>query len=130
MLKTLLTGSFLLIVVAFSRAQAPAQSRSELEKERAAIQKEIEDVKRSLDETHSHKRETLGQLALLQRRLKLRERAIRNINQQLDAIQGDMNESWREILKLRAELDTLRVQNAQSIVFTYKNRSSYDLLNF
>jgi len=110
--------------------QPPVQNRADLEKERAAIQKEIEDVRRSLDETHSHKRETLGQLALLQRRLKLRESAIRNINQQLDAIQGDMNQSWREILKLRSELDTLRVQYAQSIVFAYKNRSSYDLLNF
>src|SRR5882757_4885421 len=130
MLKTLLTGSLILIVVAFSRAQAPAQSRSDLEKERAAIQKEIEDVKRSLDETHKNKRETLGQLALLQRRLKLRESAMRNINAQIDVIQGDMNESWREILKLRSELDTLRVQYAQSIVFAYKNRSSYDFLNF
>jgi septal ring factor EnvC (AmiA/AmiB activator) len=45
-------------------------------------------------------------------------------------IQGDMNESWREILKLRRELDTLRIQYAQSIVFAYKNRSSYDFLNF
>lgn len=130
MLKTLLTGSFLLIIVAFSRAQAPAQSRSELEKERAAIQKEIEDVKRSLDETHKNKRETLGQLALLQRRLKLRESAIRNINDQINVIQGDMNESWREILKLRRELDTLRIQYAESIVFAYKNRSNYDFLNF
>ena len=130
MLKTLLTGAFLLIMVAFSRAQAPAQSRSELEKERAAIQKEIEDVKRSLDETHKNKRETLGQLALLQRRLKLRESAIRNINDQINVIQGDMNESWREILKLRRELDTLRIQYAESIVFAYKNRSNYDFLNF
>jgi len=130
MLKTLLTGSLLLMIVAFSRAQAPAQSRSELEKERAAIQKEIEDVKRSLDETHKNKRETLGQLALLQRRLKLRESAIRNINDQINVIQGDMNESWREILKLRRELDTLRTQYEQSIIFAYKNRSSYDFLNF
>jgi len=130
MLKTLLTGSLLLIIVAFSRAQGPAQSRSELEKERAAIQKEIEDVKRSLDETHKNKRETLGQLALLQRRLKLRESAIRNINDQINVIQGDMNESWREILKLRRELDTLRIQYAESIVFAYKNRSNYDFLNF
>ena len=130
MLKTLLTGSLILIVVAFSRAQAPAQSRSDLEKERAAIQKEIEDVKRSLDETHKNKRQTLGQLALLQRRLKLRESAIRNINEQINVIQGDMNESWREILKLRRELDTLRIQYAESIVFAYKNRSSYDFLNF
>ncbi|HEY4108212.1 murein hydrolase activator EnvC family protein [Puia sp.] len=130
MLKTILTGGLLLFVVAFAAAQQPAQSRSDLEKERAAIQKEIEDVKRSLDETHKNKRETLGQLALLQRRLRLRESAIRNINEQINVIQGDMNESWRQILKLRRELDTLRLQYGQSIVFAYKNRSSYDFLNF
>ena len=131
MLKKLLAGT-LLLLIAVSRlcAQAPAQTRADLEKERAAIQKEIEDVKRSLDETHKNKREMLGQLNLLQRRLKLRESAIRNINDQINVIQSDMNESWREILKLRAELDTLRIQYAQSIVFAYKNRSSYDFLNF
>ena len=41
-----------------------------------------------------------------------------------------MNESWRQILKLRRELDTLRTQYAESIVFAYKNRSSYDFLKF
>lgn len=131
MLKKLLAGTLVLLLAAIRLcAQAPAQNRSDLEKERAAIQKEIEDVKRSLDETHKNKRETLGQLALLQRRLHLRESAIRNINDQINVIQGDMNESWRQILKLRAELDTLRIQYAQSIVFAYKNRSSYDFLNF
>jgi murein hydrolase activator len=131
MLKKLLLPFVLLLLVFRSEAQPPpVQSRADLEKERAAIQKEIEDVRQTLDATHKNKRETLGQLALLQRRLRLRESAIRNINAQIDAIQGDMNESWREILKLRAELDTLRVQYAQSIVFAYKNRSSYDFLNF
>ena len=108
----------------------PPQTRADLEKERAAIQQEIEQVKQNLDETHRNKRQMLGQLALLQRRLHLRESAIRNINTQIDMIQGDMNESWREILKLRNELDTLRIQYAESIVFAYKNRSSYDFLNF
>jgi murein hydrolase activator len=131
MLQRFLTVFVLVMIVFRSEAQPPpVQTRSDLEKERAAIQKEIEDVRQSLDATHKNKRETLGQLALLQRRLHLRESAIRNINMQIDAIQGDMNESWREILKLRAELDTLRVQYAQSIVFAYKNRSSYDFLNF
>ncbi|GGB24531.1 murein hydrolase activator EnvC family protein [Puia dinghuensis] len=130
MRKKLLVATLFALAIGPLAAQQPTQSRADLEKERAAIQKEIEDVRRSLDETHTHKRETLGQLALLQRRLHLRESAIRNINQQLDVVQGDMNESWREILKLRAELDTLRSQYAQSIVFAYKNRSSYDFLNF
>jgi len=133
MLKKLLTGFLLLVVLASgltARAQTPAQNRTDLEKERAAIQKEIEDVKRSLDETHKNKHETLVQLNLLQRKLKLRESAIRNINQQIDVIQSDMNSSARDISKLRNELDTLRIQYAQSIVFAYKNRSSYDFLNF
>ena len=131
MLKKFLAGALLLLIAA-SRlsAQAPPQSKADLEKERAAIQKEMEEVKRTLDETHRNKRQTLSQLNLLTRRLKLRESAIRNINDQINMIQGDMNESWREILKLRGELDTLRVQYAQSIVFAYKNRSSYDFLNF
>lgn len=131
--KKFLAASLLLLlflVRGLAQTPAPAQTRSDLEKERAAIQKEIEDVKRSLDETHKNKRETLGQLALLQRRLRLRESAINNINAQINMIEGDMNESWREILKLRNELDTLRIQYAQSIVFAYKNRSSYDFLNF
>ncbi|HMH22373.1 MAG TPA: peptidoglycan DD-metalloendopeptidase family protein [Puia sp.] len=130
MSKSLLLTTVLFLGILASSTRAHAQSRSDLEKERAAIQKEIEDVKRSLDETHRNKKETLGQLALLQRRLRLRESAIQNINSQINFIQGDMNESWREILKLRRELDTLRTQYAQSIAFAYKNRSSYDFLNF
>ncbi|HET6253386.1 MAG TPA: peptidoglycan DD-metalloendopeptidase family protein [Puia sp.] len=132
MLKQLLAAVILLLAIAIrSEAQPPpVQTKADLEKERAQIQKEIEAVRQSLDETHKNKRQTLGQLALLQRRLRLRESAIRNINAQIEVIQGDMNESWREIVKLKAELDTLKVQYAQSVVFAYKNRSSYDFLNF
>jgi murein hydrolase activator len=131
MLKHLLAAILLFTIVLRSEAQPPpVQSKSDLEKERAQIQKEIDDVRQSLDETHRNKRETLGQLALLQRRLKLRESAIRNINAQIDVIQGDMNNSWQEIVKLKAELDTLKIQYAQSILFAYKNRSSYDFMNF
>src|SRR4249920_2409109 len=111
-------------------AQSANQSRSDLEKERASIQKEIEDVKRSLDITHKNRKQTLGQLALLQRRLRLRQAAISNINQQLNYIQADMNNSWSEIIKLKKELDTLRKQYAESVVYAYENRTNYDYLNF
>ena len=116
--------------LAMGQAQSPSQSRSELEKERASIQKEIEDVKNSLDVTHKNKKQTLGQLALLQKRLRLREEAISNINQQLNFIQSDMNNSWSEIIKLKKELDTLRKQYAESVVYAYENRTNYDYLNF
>lgn len=127
----LFSGIFLLLILSFaSFSQQPAQSRSDLEKERAAIQKQIEDVKQSLDETKRNRKETLGQLALLQRKLRLREAAIQNINAQVNFIQNDMNQSWRDILKLRKELDTLKIQYEESVVYAYKNRSNYDFLNF
>src|SRR6516225_4386448 len=101
----LLTTNFVM-VACFS--QGVPQNRTDLEKQREAIQKEMEDVKRSLDETKKNKKETLGQLALLQRRLRLRESAIMNINQQINFIQFDMIQSLQEIAKLHRELDTLR----------------------
>src|ERR1035438_5597725 len=125
------SGIFLMLILsAVSFSQQPAQSRSDLEKERAAIQKQIEDVTQSLNETKRNRKETLGKLALLQRKLRLRQAAIQNINAQVNYIQNDMNGSWREILKLRKELDTLKIQYEESVVYAYKNRSNYDFLNF
>src|SRR5579871_1881574 len=118
------------LVLLFIALVSFAQSKSELEKERADIQKQIEDVKRTLDETKKNRKETLGQLSLLQKKLRLRQAAIQNINQQINLIQGDMNQSWRDILELRNELDTLRKQYEESVVYAYKNRSNYDFLNF
>ena len=119
---------FFLLVTGAVMAQQP--NRGDLEKERADIQRQIEDVRKSLDETKKNRKETLGQLALLQRKLKLRERAIRNVNQQINVIDAEVNQSWRDILRLRRELDTLKLQYEKSVVYAYKNRSNYDFLNF
>lgn len=119
-----------LVIVCASLSVSAQKSRSELERERSEIQQQIERVRRSLDETKKNKKETLGQLALLQRKLRLREQAIRNINDQINVIQAEMNQSWRDILRLRRELDTLKTQYGKSVVYAYKNRSNYDFLNF
>jgi septal ring factor EnvC (AmiA/AmiB activator) len=128
----LLKITALIAVLLFCSLRSFSQqpSKSELEKEHAAIQQEIEDVKRSLDETKRNRKETLGQLALLQRKLRLREAAIQNTNQQINYIQSDMSQSLKEIFSLRKELDTLKKQYEESVVYAYKNRSSYDFLNF
>ena len=109
---------------------AQVQTRSDLEKQREDIQQEIAEVKRSLDMTKKNKKASLGQLALLQRKLRLREAAIGNINHQIDFIQNDIGRSRGEISKLKKDLDTLKVQYEKSVVYAYRNRSNYDFLNF
>ena len=112
-------------------AQTALQTnRAELEKQREEIQREIQAVKESLDQTKKNRKESLGQLALLQRKLRLRESAIRNVNKQIDYIQSDIGESRAEITKLKKDLDTLKIQYEKSVIYAYKNRSNYDFLNF
>lgn len=123
----------LLLILAFALMigqAATAQNRNELEKQRSEIQREIEEVKRSLSQTKKNRKESLGQLALLQKKLRLREAAINNINQQINVIQGSISQSRNEISRLKRELDTLKVQYEKSVVYAYKNRSNYDFLNF
>jgi septal ring factor EnvC (AmiA/AmiB activator) len=123
--------ALLILLFTFSFTQvATAQNRSELEKQRSEIQREIEEVKRSLNQTKKNRKESLGQLALLQKKLRLREAAISNINQQINFIQGNISLSRNEISRLKKELDTLKVQYQKSVVYAYKNRSNYDFLNF
>lgn len=110
--------------------QSQTQTRSELERQRAEIQDEISAVKNSLNQTKKNRKASLGQLALLQKKLRLREAAIRNINRQIDFIQNDIGRSRGEIVKLKKDLDTLKVQYQKSVVYAYKNRSNYDFLNF
>jgi septal ring factor EnvC (AmiA/AmiB activator) len=106
------------------------QSRTDLERQRAEIQNEINEVRESLELTKKNKKASLTQLALLQRKLRLRQAAIRNVNNQIVFIQNDIGKSRNEIAKLKKDLDTLKSQYQKSVVYAYKNRSNYDFLNF
>jgi septal ring factor EnvC (AmiA/AmiB activator) len=109
-------------------AQTPRSA--ELKKKRAAIQQEIDALRRSIDETKKDKRESLGQLALIQKKLRLRQQQIDIVNEQISDIQGDIDFNANEVDKLRNELDTLKLQYEKSVVYAYKNRSNYNFLNF
>lgn len=105
-------------------------SSEELRRQQAEIQKEINELKETLKATQKNKKASLGELAMVQKKLRLREQAIDNISDQINLIQGTINQSRSEINKLRMELDTLKVQYEKSVVYAYKNRSNYDFLNF
>lgn len=107
-----------------------AQSSEELRRQQAEIQKEINELKQSLEATRKNKKVGLGQLALVQKKIKLREDAINNISSQINAIQGTINQSREDINRLKKELDTLKAQYEKSVVYAYQNRSNYDFLNF
>jgi len=106
------------------------QSRTELEKERQETLRELEEVNNTYNTVKKNKKESLGQLNLIQRKIRLRNQEIENINAQVRAVDDSMFLINREIYRLRGDLDTLKANYAKSLIYAYKNQSSYDFLNF
>lgn len=106
------------------------QSREELERRKKELQREIDEANEQLKETKKSTKESLGQLRALRDKITLRSRLINNINEEINFINGDINSAYRDVKTLQKDLDTLKAQYALLVVYAYKNRSSYDMLNF
>ncbi|WP_349315217.1 peptidoglycan DD-metalloendopeptidase family protein [Chitinophaga sp. MM2321] len=106
------------------------QSREELERRKKELQKEIEEANEQLKDTKKSTKESLGQLRALRDKITLRSRLINNINEEINFINGDINTAYRDVKTLQKDLDTLKAQYAQLVIYAYKNRSSYDMMNF
>lgn len=105
-------------------------SREELERRKKDLQREIDEANEQLKETKKSTKESLGQLRALRDKIILRTRLINNINEEINFINGDINTAARDVKTLQKDLDTLKAQYAQLVIYAYKNRSSYDMLNF
>jgi septal ring factor EnvC (AmiA/AmiB activator) len=106
------------------------QTREELQKKEQDLQKELQDLNRQYNETQSNKKTSLKQLAIIKNKINKRQELINGINKQVRQLDETIYLNERDIYRLRRELDTLKVKYAQSIVFAYKNRGSYEYLNF
>ena len=118
------------LLPALLNAQATQPSREELEHRKRELQKEIDEANEALKVTKKSTKESLGQLRALRDKITLRTRLINNINEEINFINGDINSAYRDIKTLEKDLDTLKGQYAQLVVYAYKNRSTYDMLNF
>jgi murein hydrolase activator len=120
----------LLLIQAPVFAQPKNQDKQELERKRQETLKEIEEINATLKEVQKGKKESVGQLALVKKKLALRQNVINTINDQIGAIDDDIYRNNREVFRLRSDLDTLKREYAKSIVYAYKSRSNFDFLNF
>ena len=111
-------------------AAQPVQEKAQLEKERQDIQKELNEIQKLYDKVKGEKKLTLGQLSVLNRKINLQEQYLNNINKELKNIDDDIYLSNIEIYRLNKQLDTLKTEYTRTVIYAYKNSSSYDYLNF
>lgn len=116
-------------LIAFS-ISARGQTKEELEKRRRQIQQEIASLQKAQSDISKDTKASLSELKLLDRKLRSRYAVIDNLNSEIRLIDNTIFINNREIYRLQKQLDTLRQQYARTIEYAYKNRSSYDMLNF
>lgn len=124
---------YFLILLALSlgySAYAQKSSRTELEKQRAGLLKEIEATQAQLASTKKDRRATLGELRALNNKLRSRQQLINTINKELGGINQDIRSLNAAIEKLSGNLDKLKIRYAQSIRYAYKHRESQNMLAF
>jgi murein hydrolase activator len=121
---------FLYILLCASMLTVNGQSKDELERKRKQIQSEIDQLQQQQLLISKDKKAGIGQLNLIQSKLRKRYAVIENINDEVRLIDNSIFANNREIYRLQKQLDTLRLQYARTVEYAYKNRSSYDMLNF
>ena len=127
MIKKIILFSVFLICICTLHAQ---QTKEEIQKKQQQLQSEIKQLNNTLAEIKSSKKQSLGQIALVQRKITARQELIDNINTDIKRIDNNIYKQSVEINHLKKELDSLKANYAKSLVFAYKNRSNYDYLNF
>jgi septal ring factor EnvC (AmiA/AmiB activator) len=130
MQKKILFIAFIFAALPWASIHAQTQDRTALEKERQEIQQEIKEIQSAYNKVKGQSKQALGQLSMLNRKIQLQERYISSINKELRMLDDDLYLSNLEIYRLQKQMDTLKSEYARTVVYAYKNRSSYDYLNF
>ena len=106
------------------------KSKQQLQSEITSLQQEISTANQLLKKTTKDKEMTLNEVAILDKKIKQRERLIQAYNQQITILDEEINAGQSHIRSLNSNLKTLRKEYAKMITFAYRNRSHYDHLGF
>ncbi|MDE1193445.1 MAG: peptidoglycan DD-metalloendopeptidase family protein [Arachidicoccus sp.] len=106
------------------------QTRAEIQQRQKELQQELDDLNTSLSDVRKSQKISIRELNLLEQKIKARQQLIVNINNQLEDLDETIVKCNREVDSCKRQLDTLRGKYAESLVFAYKNRNSYNYINF
>lgn len=120
-----LLSCILLLQVGFTQSD-----KETMQRERQQLQKELREIQENYNKVKGQQNATIGQLNILQNRMQVQNRYISNINNEIKLLSDDIYISNVELTRLQRQVDTLKSEYARSVVYSYKNNSTYDYLNF
>ncbi|MDY0343137.1 MAG: peptidoglycan DD-metalloendopeptidase family protein [Lentimicrobium sp.] len=121
----------LLVILLWLSPQLQAQDKkSELAKQKAKIEADINYTNKLLDETKKDKRESLNALLLLNKQINKREELIKAIATEVNHLNQQINRNNDTIQELTQTIKKLKEEYARMIFYASKNKNSYSRLMF
>ncbi len=106
------------------------KTKAQLQREREQNLRKIKEAEQILKQTTSQKSNTLGQLNALNEQIRAQEQVINNIKEEINLIDGEIEENSLIIESLEQDLEQLKKEYAAMIYAAYKSRSGQDPLIF
>lgn len=107
---------------------ASAQSKQQLEKDKARVEQEIKNLNSQLSKTKKNSLNNQKQLQLLEEKINQRTRLINNINGQLNLLGIEMGRTQDSIAMVRSQIDSLKNEYAKVVRTLYGERGNIDKL--
>lgn len=107
-----------------------AQTKTELEAKKRKNLEEIENTTSLLKQTEVTKKENIGKIQIINRRINLREQIIESIEKETELLEQEINDKSRLVSQMEIDLELLKKEYEKNILFSYKNRNKYDKMIF
>ena len=120
----------LLLLVSVSLSAQSTKKIRELEKQHAALQKQITDSESLLQSTQKDVKSQLDNLALLSGQIDERKRYVETIEKDVEVIQREIDRVKAELVALQHELADKKKKYEKSVMYMYRNKSVQEKLMF
>ena len=105
-----------------------AQSKSQLEKDKAKVEQEIKRLNGDLAKAKKNSKNSQKQLGIIEQKISQRTRLINNINGQLNLLGVQMTQTEDSIALVRSQVDSLKTEYAKVVRTLYGERGNLDKL--
>jgi len=123
--------SFLLLsVLLLLTALVNGQSLDELRKKKQKTNEQIKYTTKLLEEAKKNQTKTLNKFKILNKQIELRTNLITGINSEVGVLADFIDQNAWLVSSLNSDLEGLKKEYAQMIVFAQKNQSNYNKLLF
>ncbi len=120
--KIILNSSFFIL------NSAQAQSKQQLEKDKAQVEQEIKRLNSDLIKARKNSKAGQKELNLLEQKIQQRTRLINHINGQLNVLSLQMVQTQDSLTLVRSQVDSLKTEYARVVRVLYGERGSLDKL--